>query len=158
MEKDSVLFIVSVIERPWASSLYWYSFSEGGKESEDYARMQDRMTKNSRMLLNRFGELAKEAGVNYHLVLGVTNDVKEFLCRIVDEKVIELMIVGRRGISGLKRLFVGSVSQYCLDHANCNVLVIKNYNEQEKLSKDDFSEKDQTVELLETTYPMISTK
>jgi hypothetical protein len=33
--------------------------------------------------------------------------------------------MGRRGLSGVKRIFMGSTSRYCVEHADCSVLVIK---------------------------------
>lgn len=40
-------------------------------------------------------------------------------------KKVDFLIIGRRGMSTLKRIFVGSTSKYCLEHANCSVLVVK---------------------------------
>jgi len=35
------------------------------------------------------------------------------------------LVIGRRGMGKIKRLLVGSTSRYCVEHANCNVMVIK---------------------------------
>jgi nucleotide-binding universal stress UspA family protein len=37
----------------------------------------------------------------------------------------DLLVVGARGLGGFKALLVGSVSQYCLHHAPCPVVVVK---------------------------------
>ncbi|NJN32588.1 MAG: universal stress protein [Synechococcales cyanobacterium RM1_1_8] len=37
----------------------------------------------------------------------------------------ELILLGRRGRSGLKELMLGSVSSYVMHRANCSVLVIQ---------------------------------
>ena len=36
----------------------------------------------------------------------------------------DLIVMGRRGLSGLKEVFLGSVSNYILHHAPCSVLVV----------------------------------
>jgi hypothetical protein len=33
--------------------------------------------------------------------------------------------MGRRGLGKIERVFVGSTSKYCLEHAHCNVLIVK---------------------------------
>jgi nucleotide-binding universal stress UspA family protein len=37
----------------------------------------------------------------------------------------DLIVLGRRGLSGLSELFLGSVSNYVLHHADCSVLTFK---------------------------------
>ncbi len=36
----------------------------------------------------------------------------------------ELLVVGRRGLGGLRGLLLGSVSQHCAEHAHCPVVII----------------------------------
>jgi nucleotide-binding universal stress UspA family protein len=36
----------------------------------------------------------------------------------------DLIIMGRRGLSGLQEVFLGSVSNYILHHASCSVLIV----------------------------------
>lgn len=36
----------------------------------------------------------------------------------------DLIVMGRRGLSGLKEVFLGSVSNYILHHAPCSILII----------------------------------
>jgi nucleotide-binding universal stress UspA family protein len=38
---------------------------------------------------------------------------------------IDLIIMGSRGLSGLKEFFLGSASHYVTQHANCPVLIVK---------------------------------
>ena len=37
----------------------------------------------------------------------------------------DLIIMGNRGLSGISRFFMGSVSHYVVDHAQCPVTIIK---------------------------------
>jgi len=36
----------------------------------------------------------------------------------------DLLVVGRRGLGGLRGLLLGSVSQHCAEHAHCPVVII----------------------------------
>ncbi len=41
------------------------------------------------------------------------------------DNAIDTLVIGRRGMNTFQRLVTGSVSKYCLENADCNVLVVK---------------------------------
>src|SRR5690349_7586392 len=47
------------------------------------------------------------------------------LCDQVEEYKIDFLIIGRRGMNQIKRALVGSNSQYVVENAKCNVVVVK---------------------------------
>ncbi len=47
------------------------------------------------------------------------------ICEFVDSFGIDLIVIGRRGFSGLDELFLRSVSNYVLHHAHCSVLTVQ---------------------------------
>jgi nucleotide-binding universal stress UspA family protein len=47
------------------------------------------------------------------------------ICKVAREENIDLIVIGRRGRSGLGELFLGSVSNYVLHHAPCSVLIVQ---------------------------------
>ncbi|TMN22966.1 universal stress protein [Lentibacillus cibarius] len=49
----------------------------------------------------------------------------EKVCSYAEEHDINLIIIGSRGLGGVKRLLLGSVSTRVVQHAHCPVLVIK---------------------------------
>ena len=42
----------------------------------------------------------------------------------------DLIVIGRRGLSGLAEVFLGSVSNYVVHHARCSVLVVQKIDEE----------------------------
>lgn len=70
-------------------------------------------------------EIASQKNVNVktHVVIG---DPKEKICEVVDEMQADLLVMGNRAFGPIKRMFLGSVSKYCSNHASCPVVVVKN--------------------------------
>jgi nucleotide-binding universal stress UspA family protein len=55
----------------------------------------------------------------------VTGDPAEEILRIADEKSVDAIVVGARGLGAVKRLALGSVSETILREARCAVLIAK---------------------------------
>ncbi len=47
------------------------------------------------------------------------------ICQVAQDWEAELIVVGRRGHSGLSELILGSVSNYVVHHATCSVFVVQ---------------------------------
>ncbi len=47
------------------------------------------------------------------------------IIQIAEDEKMDLIVIGSRGLSGLKRFFLGSVSNEVVNHAKCPVLVVK---------------------------------
>lgn len=80
----------------------------------------------SRATVASYLKKAREIGVAKVTGLtGLTDHVGEFICKVSADRTVDFLVLGRRGMSRLKRLFVGSVTKYCFDHADCHVVVVK---------------------------------
>lgn len=55
----------------------------------------------------------------------LTGPVAERIVSLIEEKQHDLVVVGRRGLNRLERLFIGSVSGRLASQARCSVLVVK---------------------------------
>ncbi|RCJ17630.1 universal stress protein [Nostoc sp. ATCC 43529] len=55
----------------------------------------------------------------------VTGDPAEEIIRLANIYKAELIVIGSRGLMGMKRIVQGSVSSQVVEEANCSVLVIK---------------------------------
>jgi nucleotide-binding universal stress UspA family protein len=52
-------------------------------------------------------------------------DPGKLICEVAKAWDADLIAIGRRGLSGLSELFLGSVSNYVLHHASCDVLTVQ---------------------------------
>lgn len=59
-----------------------------------------------------------------HSLIG-QGDSRDEIVDAVDKVKADSLILGSRGIGALKRTFLGSTGDYCLHHANCVVIVVK---------------------------------
>ena len=49
----------------------------------------------------------------------------DMICKAAEQKEVDILVVGRRGVGKFERMITGSTSQYVLEHAHCNVFVVK---------------------------------
>lgn len=64
----------------------------------------------------------KNANVKTQVVIG---DPKEKICDAVEEMHADMLVMGSRAFGPIKRMFLGSVSNYCSNHAQCPVIIVK---------------------------------
>jgi len=52
-------------------------------------------------------------------------ETRDEIVDYVESVKADLLILGSRGLSALKRTFVGSTSDYCVHHCHCPVTIVK---------------------------------
>ena len=69
---------------------------------------------------------AKENGVKVRtdVVLGISSVVKEIV-EYAENNKIDMIVIGSRGLSGIKKMLLGSVANGVVTYAHCPVLVTK---------------------------------
>ncbi|KAG9450806.1 hypothetical protein H6P81_010771 [Aristolochia fimbriata] len=55
----------------------------------------------------------------------VVGDPKEVICDVTEKLQADLLVMGCRNVGAIKRMFLGSVSNYCINHVQCPVMVVK---------------------------------
>lgn len=58
------------------------------------------------------------------VINGVTSVVKEII-EYAEDKQVEMIVIGSRGMTGFKKLLLGSVASGVVTYSNCPVLVVK---------------------------------
>jgi len=98
------------------------------KEGEDaHAELNARVQRAQKAILEPFRELAVERGIRAICVMTKGHHAGHMLCSLAEERNVDFMVVGRRGMNKVKRLLAGSTSKYVMEHAQCNVIVVKGY-------------------------------
>jgi nucleotide-binding universal stress UspA family protein len=83
-------------------------------------------SKNAEQWIGKVVSLARSLGVNVRtrILKGATSIVKAITDYAASEEV-DLIVVGRKGAGGFKRLLIGSVSNGVVNHAASSVLVVR---------------------------------
>ena len=82
------------------------------------------MVKIGNEILNKAKAKASEAGVNAEVILARGNAADKIL-ENADKLNVDLIVVGSRGLRGLARFLLGSVSEKVVRHSSKPVLVVK---------------------------------
>lgn len=115
------LTMVHVVESSLDRSLEGFAGAETrsllkkAKKAHEAAGFQ--ILEDMRQRLSRQGRVTEE-----HLVHGHAGDE---ILKLVKRKRPDLLVVGSRGLTGLRRLLLGSVSHRLARHAPCSVLVVR---------------------------------
>lgn len=93
----------------------------------DYDLYRKKLAEYKQWGINFLQELkrqATETGVNTEYTQLIGNP-GQTICELADTWKADLIIVGSRGLKGLKEMFLGSVSNYVTHHAPCSVLIVR---------------------------------
>ncbi|WP_176481977.1 universal stress protein [Paucisalibacillus globulus] len=93
---------------------------EGVYRETENTQQLDHITE--RIVADARSKLSTIIKADYEVLVGKPADK---LIEFANKEDIDLIIMGNRGISGLKKIVTGSVSKKVLDEANCPVLVVK---------------------------------
>ena len=92
-----------------------------GYDHQLYKMIEAQARETLRKLIWRV-KVAGGAVAKAHLRMGV---VAEEIVALADELEVDLVIVGRRGLRGIRRALLGSISESVLRHARCPVMVVR---------------------------------
>ncbi len=108
-----------------SSKLSALSVIETNPEYETIApQLLEKAEKSAQEHLGSVKEQAKKEGVDCTTSILEGQDSFNYISDEAAKNKISMIIMGRRGRSGLKRLMMGSVTSRVIGHAPCNVLVV----------------------------------
>ncbi|XP_021896202.1 universal stress protein A-like protein [Carica papaya] len=118
----SKLILLTV--QPLVEFGYVYASTYGAAPVDLIASVQENQKKVALALLEKAKEICANRGVVAETITESGNP-KDAICEAVEKLDIQLLIIGSHGKGAVQRVFLGSVSNYCVHHAKCPVLVVR---------------------------------
>jgi nucleotide-binding universal stress UspA family protein len=124
-DMNSLLIIINVLQtEPWLYGKHAYQW--GSKDDLDrvYRKEKEKMEQ----VLNDIQNKAKEKSVTVRseiLTTPQTNSIASSIIEFAENEEVDLIVVGTRGASGVKRMLLGSVASTVVTFAHCPVLIVK---------------------------------
>ena len=98
--------------------------------SESIQDFADRFQESRRLVelkLAEYGKIATDRGISTEWEYEAVKPEKLILDRAKSWNA-DLIVMGRRGLRGLREVLLGSVSNYVIYHASCSVLIVQQNN------------------------------
>ncbi|ESW16272.1 hypothetical protein PHAVU_007G143000 [Phaseolus vulgaris] len=114
--------LVLVHSRPAASSAVGFT---GPSAGEIFSILDSDLQKTATKVIDSAKQLCIEKSVHDAALEVVEGDPRNVLCMAVEKYHAAILVVGSHGRGALKRVVLGSVSDFCAHHANCTVMIVK---------------------------------
>lgn len=101
------------------------SYSVAGAPIPNYAELEKAAEDSARSTLAKGLSAAKDRGVVARGELLEASSTVQALTEFTANTKPDLLVVGTRGMTGFKKLILGSVSSGVVSHAGCSVLVVR---------------------------------
>ena len=91
---------------------------------KDYREQWRKFEQEGLEFLRSLTEEANKVGINTEFTQ-TSGYPGHHICHLAQTWTADLILVGSRGLTGLKEMFLGSVSNYVTHHAPCSVLIVR---------------------------------
>lgn len=86
----------------------------------------DEIVRQTKVIIDRYESLARERGVqDIETIIDYGSPKVMIAKEIAVEHKADLIMIGATGLNAVERLFIGSVSEYVIRHAPCDVTVVR---------------------------------
>lgn len=122
---NSLLIIVNVLQtQPWLYGKHAYQWGSEDKLDKAYHKEKERINQ----IMNDIRKSAEKISVTAKteiLMTAQTNSIASSIVEFAENQKVDLILVGTRGASGVKKMLLGSVARGVVTYAHCPVLVVK---------------------------------
>jgi nucleotide-binding universal stress UspA family protein len=123
-----LLHVLSPLEDPYLSPVFTQPDSiypsVQAAPIDSYMREWEELKKQRLDWLRSLSDTAINAGVKAGFTQNL-GDAGRIICEVARNWPADLIIVGRRGRTGISEFLLGSVSNYALHHAPCSMLIVQ---------------------------------
>ncbi len=123
---DAVLMLFHCLPMETPSTAPYTSLYEGEFKDFSYLMREqlESQAQETEKWLKEYGETAIEQGISTEWDWKI-GEAGSWIRDVAKSWQADLIVVGRRGLSGVSEMFLGSVSNYIVHHAVCSVLVVQ---------------------------------
>ena len=104
-----------------ADTMSYAATASGGM----YKKFNEQTKANAENLASAALDAAKGSGIRDVYASDEEGQPADMILTLATEYKVNLIVVGRRGMRGLERFLMGSVSTAVINHAKCDVLVVR---------------------------------
>ncbi|XP_071739308.1 uncharacterized protein [Rutidosis leptorrhynchoides] len=103
---------------------YLHASSYGSTPPELIRNIQENQKRIALSLLDQAKDLCSKYGITAK-TMTESGDAKDLICEAVEKLNVQLLVLGSHSRGPIKRAFLGSVSNHCVQHVKCPVLIVK---------------------------------
>lgn len=118
-QENDLLLIIHVVQPPQTVAIPMDAGAVVDALQHEWRQVEAR----AESLLNRFDKKCRDQKFNFEL-LKDTGQPGDVICKVAQQRSVDLIIVGSRGQGQVRRTFLGSISDYVVHHANIPVGVV----------------------------------
>ena len=123
---EADLLVVSVIQTPAHTFMPTQTLTSQGMNIDGLEGYYKYATRDAQDWIDKVASIATPLGVKVRKsVLKGATSVVQSLTDYASSQAVDLIVVGRKGSGGFKRLLLGSVSNGVVNHAASSVLVVR---------------------------------
>jgi nucleotide-binding universal stress UspA family protein len=117
---------VHVIDRSSLTSLSDLGGLLGYYEGGNIAYYEEELRKHAKELLDEADILAKKEGIKINTeVIMNASSTAEGIINYASSRSIDLIVIGTKGMTGVQKFLMGSVTNKVTSHAHCSVLAVR---------------------------------
>jgi nucleotide-binding universal stress UspA family protein len=91
----------------------------------DFKTLEDSARTKARETLEKGRVACEQEGIHAKAELLEATSIVQAIVELAVKEGVDLIVMGTRGMTGFKKLLVGSVSDGVVSHAHCSVLVVR---------------------------------
>lgn len=122
---NSEVTIITVLDKSTIELSEIQSYRSKDSLEELIEKNEKKLELRGRKILKEAASYFKEKNIEVEKVIKYDNDPAEKICNYAEENNFDIIVLADKGLSAVKRFFLGSISDKVVRHANISVLVIK---------------------------------